>query len=206
MNEDTVKRHALKTKGSSLVQIDYQNAPGAIARNWYHTHETAIGGRTALHDLIPTQILPITDPKHSALIFGETQAELPAVPPQEPERREIPYIKHLSNDNPTLQLHGACIATMQRFQRFPAAVFVAYGRIPVLMVETEAMTGKKYDGYFRLYHSRGPAWIAVFSEAMLPKEIKEALPGGHIPLNMVIALTELDGYNPVKYWSRDNGR
>lgn len=184
--DDTVKRHAVS------VDINPYTAPGAIARNWYHTHETAIDSRTALHDLIPTMVLPITDPRRETV----TQAEHPAIKPIEPERREIPYIKYRSEDNPTLLIHGACIAMVQRYYALPAAVFVAMGRIPTLMVETEAITGRKYDSYFRLYHVRGIAGIAIFSDAMLPEDIRKTLPGGHIPLDMCIAVKELEGYHP----------
>lgn len=183
------------TRRTQAVHVDFDPtvAPQQISRTWNALQEIEIGGASAFNDLIPTTILPITDPRKQVV----TPEEIPAIPTL-PEHREIPYIKYYSDDNPTLLIHGVCIAMMQRYQCFPSAVFIAPGRIPLLQLETEDMTGHYYDGYFRLYHARGPAQIAIYTEYMLPLQIKGTLANGHLPLKCVIALKEFEPPYSVK--------
>lgn len=158
--------------------------PGQFARYWNTLHKGALAP-----DQPAARPDPITDPALTRTTI------LPAVKSTGQQARDdLPFFEFQSWENPLVMLFGAVVAATAHFKHIPAALFINSALVPALRRETEALTGRPYDGHFRFYHPGAMDGkikvLPVFTETNLPDLLKIVY-NGQIGRDRVIAISEV---------------
>lgn len=141
------------------------------------------------------QELMTTSQPHSPTIGPDTDKMetvlMPAV--RKPVQKVPPHIYYRRQyDNPLLLLFGAILKCNQELDRIPAVLFVTDALIPDLEKETLKLTGKRYDGHFRMFYPGAidgrTKIFPVFPESQLPDFLRRNY--GKLTQDSVIAIVE----------------
>jgi hypothetical protein len=164
---------------------------GGLNRRWRERMEQNTGALTALKKLerlaYPQQSISQPLP---ASVDPEATELVPAVQP--PRRYDLlpRCVEYTYGNNPLLMLYGASLKCLDQLGKIPDGLYINSLIVPDLQRQTRALTGREYDGYYRLFYRHAVELIPVGIENDLPEILKLAT-GGLIPRDRVIAVCDL---------------
>lgn len=182
--------------GYALTSPDPSPQPHAGIREpaYMHKQQVAALPTARMTAPIPRAILEQAERAEARLRERDTDKTY-VMPTITPHRAVTlpPYLEYRRpEESPCTLLYAASVAAVRTFDRLPDVLFISPWLEGPLGREYARMTGKVYDGHFRVFNPAVPGnieVIPVFTEALLPDILRAAI-GRPIGVDTVIVVQE----------------